>query len=158
MSFDQPSALEVDGGNLRIAIVAARYNGLLVDSLLKNVQATLTLADVPAPTIERVPGSAELPFAISTLIDSQNFDAAIALGVVIAGGTNHHTIIGDSTALALQEISIRQKIPVINGILVVNTTEQAQERASGTINRGKEFAQAALEMAQFKIKWTTKNQ
>jgi 6,7-dimethyl-8-ribityllumazine synthase len=120
--------------------------------------ASLALADAPAPTIERVPGSAELPYAASALADHTRFDAVIALGVVIAGDTSHHEIIGNSTAQALQEISIRQKIPVINGILVVNTIEQAQARIDGTINRGKEFALAALEMAQLKKKWKTINQ
>ena len=143
---------------MRIAIVASRYNGMLVESLLKNALAALTLADAPPPRIERVPGSAELPYAASVLADPTQVDAIIALGVVIAGDTSHHTIIGESTALALQEISIRQKVPVINGILVVNTTEQAQERAGETINRGKEFALAALEMAQLKTKWKTINQ
>ncbi len=158
MSFDNPNNLKIDGRSLRIAIAASRYNGMLVDSLLRNVLSTLALADAPAPTIERVPGSAELPYTIDTLVDSKRFDAAIVLGVVIAGDTSHHNIIGDSTALALQEISIQQKTPVINGILVVHTTEQAQERVGGTINRGKEFALAALEMAQFNKKWKTKNQ
>ena len=158
MSFDNPNNLHIDGRNMRIAIVASRYNGMLVDSLLKNALAALTLADAPPPRIERVPGSAELPYAASVLADPTQVDAIIALGVVIAGDTSHHTIIGESTALALQEISIRQKVPVINGILVVNTTEQAQERAGETINRGKEFALAALEMAQLKTKWNTINQ
>lgn len=158
MSFDNPNNLKIDGRNLSIAIVASRYNGMLVDSLLKNALAALAIADTPAPLIERVPGSAELPYAASALADHTPLDAIIALGVVIAGDTSHHTIIGESTALALQEISIRQKVPVINGILVVNTTEQAQERAGETINRGKEFALAALEMAQLKKKWKTTNQ
>lgn len=158
MSFDNPDNLKIDGRNLRIAIVASRYNGMLVDSLLKNALATLTIADAPAPPIERVPGSAELPYAASALADPTRLDAIIALGVVIAGDTSHHTIIGESAALALQEISIRQKVPVINGILVVNTSEQAQERVGESINRGKEFALAALEMAQLKKKWKTTNQ
>ena len=158
MSFDNPNTLEIDGRTLRVAIVASRYNGMLVDSLLKHVMANLALADVPTIPVERVPGSAELPYAASVLADPARFDAIIALGIVIAGDTSHHTIIGESTALALQEISIRQKVPVINGILVVNTVEQAQERVGGTINRGKEFAQAALEMAQLKKKWETTHQ
>ena len=158
MSLNNPSDLKVSGRNLRIAIAASRYNGMLVDSLLKNAMATLALADAPAPTIERVPGSAELPYMASMLADQARFDAVIALGVVIAGDTDHHTIIGNSTAIALQEISIQQEVPVINGILVVNTTEQAEARVGGTINRGKEFAQAALEMAQIKKKWETNNQ
>ena len=158
MSFDNPVSQNFDGRNLRIAIVAARYNGMLVESLLKHTMANLALADAPAPTIERVPGSAELPYAASVLADHTEFEAIIVLGVVIAGDTSHHDIIGSSTAQALQEISIRQKVPVINGILVVNTIEQAQARVDGTINRGKEFALAALEMAQLKKKWKTTNQ
>ncbi|MGK0457026.1 MAG: 6,7-dimethyl-8-ribityllumazine synthase [Zhongshania aliphaticivorans] len=158
MSFDNPITQKIDARNLQIAIVASRYNGMLVDSLLRHAMANLALADAPAPTTERVPGAAELPYAANALADHKRFDAIIALGVVIAGDTDHHTIIGDSTARALQEISIRQKVPVINGILVVNTIDQAQARIDGTINRGKEFALAALEMAQFKKKWKTKNQ
>lgn len=158
MSLDSPNTLKLSGRHLRVAIIAARYNEMLVDSLLKRVLASLALADTPAPTIERVPGSAELPYATSMLADSTRYDAIIVLGVVIAGDTNHHDIIGQSTAFALQEISIRQQVPVINGILVVNTSEQAQERVGGTINRGKEFAMAALEMAQLSKKWKTTNQ
>ena len=158
MSFDNPVSQKISGRNLRIAIVAARYNDTLVESLLKHTMANLALADALAPTIERVPGSAELPYAVNALADHTHFDAVIALGVVIAGDTRHHDIIGNSTAQALQEISIRQKVPVINGILVVDTIEQAQARVDGTINRGKEFALAALEMAQLKKKWKTINQ
>ena len=120
--------------------------------------ATLTAAGAEAPLIERVPGAAELPFAASTLAHHSSFNAIIVIGVVIAGDTNHHEIIGDSTASALLNISTTQKVPVINGILVVNNLAQAEDRAGETINRGKEFAQAALEMAQFTKKWKTTNQ
>lgn len=75
---------------------------------------------------------------------------------MIAGDTNHHEIIGDSTADALLNLSIERKVPVINGILVVNNRTQAEARAGEEINRGKEFAQAALEMAAFTKKWKTK--
>ena len=105
--------------------------------------------------VERVPGAAELPFAAATLAKHSSFDAIICIGVVIAGDTNHHEIIGDSTAAALLDLSIAKKVPVINGILVVNNLSQAQARAGDEINRGKEFAQAALEMAQFTKKWKT---
>jgi 6,7-dimethyl-8-ribityllumazine synthase len=108
--------------------------------------------------IERVPGAAELPFAAATLAAQKNFDAIIVIGVVIAGDTMHHEIIGESTAKSLLEVSLTHTVPVINGILVVNTQEQAEARAGEEINRGKEFAQAALEMAQFTKKWKTKPQ
>ncbi len=157
MSLDIPSIQEIDGSGLRIAIIASRYNEALVDSLVRHACATLEAAGTETPIIERVPGAAELPFAASTLAAHTTFDAIIVIGVVIAGDTNHHEIIGDSTATALLDISIAQKVPVMNGILVVNNLAQAEARAGEAINRGKEFAQAALEMALFTKKWKTTN-
>ena len=156
MSLDIPSIKEVNGSGMRFAVIASRYNEALVDSLLQHACATIEAAGADAPVIERVPGAAELPFAAATLADHSNFDAIIVIGVVIAGDTNHHEIIGDSTATALLDLSIAQKVPVINGILVVNNLAQAEARAGEAINRGKEFAQAALEMAQFTKQWKTK--
>ena len=158
MSLDSPDIQTTDSSNLRFAIVASRYNEVLVDTLVQHVTATLTAANVPAPVIERVPGAAELPYAANTLADHILFDAIIAIGVVIAGDTDHHAIIGNSTAWALQEISIQQKVPVINGILVVNNLAQAEIRVAEPVNRGKEFALAAIEMARFKKRWKTTNQ
>ena len=158
MSLDTPSQLAIDGSGLRFAIIAARFNEALVDSLVAHACQTLQAAGAATPLIERVPGSAELPYATSALLEHSAFDAVIVIGVVIAGDTNHHNLIGDSTAIALQDLSIRKQVPIINGILVVNTLAQAQARAGEAINRGQEFARAALEMARFKQKWTTKNQ
>ncbi|MDQ8207504.1 6,7-dimethyl-8-ribityllumazine synthase [Coraliomargarita sp. SDUM461003] len=156
MSLDIPSIQEINGSGLRIAVIASRYNEALVDSLVQHACATIEASGAERPVIERVPGAAELPFAASTLAKHSKFDAIICIGVVIAGDTNHHEIIGDSTATALLDISIAQQLPVLNGILVVNNLAQAQARAGEEINRGKEFAQAALEMALFTKKWTTK--
>ncbi|WPJ95606.1 6,7-dimethyl-8-ribityllumazine synthase [Coraliomargarita algicola] len=156
MSLDTPSIQEIDGSGLRIAIIASRYNEALVDSLVQHACATIEASGAERPVIERVPGAAELPFAASTLAQHSHFDAIICIGVVIAGDTNHHEIIGNSTATALLDISIAQQLPVMNGILVVNNLAQAEARAGEEINRGKEFAQAALEMALFTKKWTTK--
>ncbi len=156
MSLDIPSIQEIDGSGLRIAVIASRYNEALVDSLVQHACATIEASGAERPVIERVPGAAELPFAASTLAKHSKFDAIICIGVVIAGDTSHHEIIGDSTATALLDISIAQQLPVLNGILVVNNLAQAQARAGEEINRGKEFAQAALEMALFTKKWTTK--
>ncbi len=156
MSLDIPSIQQIDGSGMRFAIVASRYNEALVDSLVRHASATIRAAGADTPLIERVPGAAELPFAAATMAEHSKFDAIICIGVVIAGDTNHHEIIGDSTAGALLDLSISQKLPLINGILVVNNLAQAEARAGEEINRGKEFAQAALEMAQFTKKWKTK--
>ncbi|NBB80879.1 MAG: 6,7-dimethyl-8-ribityllumazine synthase, partial [Verrucomicrobia bacterium] len=145
MSFDVPSVQKIDGSGLRIAVLASRYNETLVDSLVHHACLVLNQSGADSPVIDRVPGAAELPFAASTLARHSHFDAIICIGVVIAGDTSHHEIIGESTAAALLDVSLSKEVPVINGILVVNTLAQAEARAGESINRGKEFAQAALE-------------
>lgn len=156
MSLNTPSSRQIDGSGLRFAIVAARYNEELVDSLVREARATLEAAGAATPLVERAPGSAELPFAASLLAKSGRFDAIITIGMVIAGSTSHHKVIGESTAIALQNLSIESGLPIINGIIVAENQEQATARAGTTINRGKEFAEAALEMAAYTKKWTTK--
>ena len=157
MSLDTPPVFRKStAAASALAIIASRYNEALVDSLVHHACATVEASGAATPLVERVPGAAELPFAAATLARHGSFDAIICIGVVIAGDTNHHEIIADSTATALLDLSIAKKVPVINGILVVNNLAQAQARVSGEINRGKEFAQAALEMAQFTKKWKTK--
>jgi 6,7-dimethyl-8-ribityllumazine synthase len=156
VSLDIPNIQKIDGSGFRIAVIASRYNEALVDSLVHHACATVEASGAATPQVERVPGAAELPFAAAILAKHGSFDAIICIGVVIAGDTNHHEIIADSTATALLDLSIAKKVPVINGILVVKNLAQAEARASDEINRGKEFAQAALEMAQFTKKWKTK--
>lgn len=153
MSMDSPSKPTIDGSDMRFAIVAARYNQALVDSMVKHATQTLTAAGAPTPTLARVPGSNELPYAVSVLAESCQFDGILAIGLVIAGATDHHKVIGDSCAQALHQISIESQIPVINGITVVETQAQAEERAGAPLNRGCEFANAALEMVQFSNTW-----
>ena len=157
MSLDSPSEQQIDGSEMRIAIVAARFNESLVDSLVAHASKTLQAAGTPSPIIERTPGSNELPYAVSAMAKSGQFDCIIAIGLVIAGATNHHNVIGDSCATALHQIAIDEQLPIINGITVVENHAQAEERAGERINRGREFALAALEMTQFSKQWTTQN-
>ena len=89
---------------------------------------------------------------------SEDFHAIIALGVVVAGDTSHHELIGQTTAKALLDISILTSTPVINGILVVNSEEQARIRIAGEHARGPEFAEAALHMANLKRNWENTGQ
>ena len=152
MSLDQPEDLKIDGRELRFAIVAARFNPRLVDGLLENCVHALAEARVDPMNIEvlRVPGSNELPYAAAMLAKSFQYDAIITLGLVLAGQTPHHEVIADSTGQALQRIALDTEIPVINGIVVVNTPDQAEARCVGEINRGREFGLSALEMAALK--------
>jgi len=153
MSLDRVT-LNIDtaqAATLQIALVAASYNERRVNRLLSLVKDRLLRLAVTADHVEtyRVPGSMEIPFAASRLVKNNTWDAIIALGVVIAGDTNHHEVIGNCTANALQKISIVSGVPVINGILVVNNEQQADARLGNEIDRGSEFANAAVSMALF---------
>lgn len=152
MSLDVPKEMRVRGAGLRFGVVASRFNPALVDGLLARVQAGLAAAGVRPRDIRlvRVPGSHEVPWAAGRLAAGRRLDGVIALGVLIGGDTNHHEMVGQSVSHALQRVALDSGIPVINGVIVTDTPAQARARCLGRINRGAEFAQAALEMAALK--------
>jgi len=154
MSTDSPEEFKGEVLGLKFAIVAARYNGKFSDALLENIVNNLESAGVLPGDIEtiRVPGSHEVPYAISMLSEIDEHDCLIALGVLIGGDTQHHIMVGTNTGLTLQQIAVESGIPVINGIIVAEDRGQAEARTSGSINRGREFALAALEMASLRKK------
>lgn len=155
MSLAAPQSRRINGAGMRFGIVAARFNEELVDGLLARVHAGLTLAGVKAVHIEvvRVPGSHEVPWAAQALA-RRRCDCVIGLGVLIAGDTSHHEMVGNSVSHALQRVALETRLPVINGVIVVNNLAQAKARCVGKINRGAEFAAAALEMAALKRKFS----
>ena len=149
MSLDKGKMPKIDAGIYRFAVAASRYNKELVDALVRDAVNTLHKCGVDAENVRlvRVPGASELPHVCNTLAATDQYDAIIALGVVIKGETPHHEIIANSTAGAFQEIALATTVPVINGVIVANTREQAVARTKGEIARGREFAEAAMEMA-----------
>jgi len=149
MSLAAPKPSRIDGTPFRFAVVAARFNPALVDGLLARVTDGLRAAGVKAGRIDihRVPGSHEVPWAAARLAARGRFDCIIALGVLIGGDTNHHEMVGQSVSHALQHVAVTSGVPVINGVIVTENLAQARARCTGRINRGAEFAQAALAMA-----------
>ena len=149
MSLDAPRSPTFRGAGLRFGVVAARFNQTLVDGLLARAQAALAAAGVRAGDVQvvRVPGSHEVPWAAQELAARGRFDCVIALGVLIGGDTNHHEMVGESVSHALQSVALATRVPVINGVIVTHTLAQARARCLGRIDRGPEFAHAALEMA-----------
>ena len=156
MSRHAPSAEDIEGSDFRIGIAAARFNETLVGALLTRVVDALGRAGVAAGNIAivRVPGSHEVPWAAHAFAAGGECDCVIGLGVLIAGDTRHHEMVGTSVSHALQRVAIESGIPVINGVLVVDTLAQARARCAGKINRGAEFAAAALEMAALRRKFS----
>ena len=155
MSLDKPISDSIDASALRFAVVAARYNENLSDHLLSSVIGRLKEAGAKDENIvvERVPGSHEVPAGLAMLNGNENFDCLIGLGVVIQGDTSHHKLVGESAAFGLQQISIASGSPAINGIVVVDEIEQAESRVGSEIDRGAEFAEAAITMGNLRNKW-----
>ena len=141
---------EVSARGFRVAIVAARFNDFIVASLLKGASAAWAeRGGAPADlTVLRVPGAFELPLLARRLGASGRYDAVVALGCVIRGDTPHFDYVAGECARGLLDAGLDTGVPVIFGVLTVETVEQALERAgSGAGNKGGEAMQAALEMA-----------
>jgi 6,7-dimethyl-8-ribityllumazine synthase len=140
---------QVDASGYRITIVAARFNGELVDALVARVRSRLTKAGVRGRNIAlvRVPGSNELPLAAQLVVDAGKTDAVIALGVIIRGGTIHFELIATAATNGLMDVAIASRVPVVNGVIVAENRAQARTRCAGRIDRGSEFADAAVAMA-----------
>ena len=145
LSEDQPSARD-----RRVAIVAARFNDFVVASLLKGARAAWHERGGAAQdlTVVRVPGAFELPVVARRLASSGRYDAVVALGCVIRGDTPHFDYIAGEAARGLQLAGFETSVPVIFGVLTVESLEQALERAATTAgNKGGEAMESALEMA-----------
>jgi len=133
----------------RFAIVVARFNGFIVESLLAGAMDTFLRNGVSAEdiTVVRVPGAFELPVVVQHLAQSGNYNAIVALGAVIRGATPHFDIVASESAKGLSAIALDHGLPVINGILTTDTIEQTIERAGTKAgNKGAEAASAAIEM------------
>ena len=133
----------------RFAIVVARFNGFIVESLLAGAMDTLLRHGVAAAdiTVVRVPGAFEMPVTVQNLAQSGKYNAIIALGAVIRGSTPHFDIVANESAKGLSAIALDHGLPVINGILTTENIEQTIERAGTKAgNKGAEAAAAAIEM------------
>ena len=133
----------------RFAIVAARFNEFIVESLLKGALRCLRQHGAADADIEiiRVPGAFEMPLAVDKIAASRRFDGIIALGAVIRGGTPHFGYVAGECVKGITAAGQRHGIPVGHGVLTVDTIEQAIERAGTKAgNKGEEAALAVIEM------------
>jgi 6,7-dimethyl-8-ribityllumazine synthase len=152
MSLDAPS-LEgtVDASNMRIGIVAARFNEAITDALLEGAVAALIKHGAKATDMitVRVAGALEIGTIAQRMAKSQTYDVIVCLGCVIRGGTAHFDYVCQGAMDAINHIAERGDVGVGNGVLTVDTLEQAQERTGGAHgHKGAEAALTAVEVAQ----------
>ncbi|MFN3587366.1 MAG: 6,7-dimethyl-8-ribityllumazine synthase [Moraxellaceae bacterium] len=143
----------VEGGftnvNGKYAIVVARFNSFVVESLLDGAIDTLKRHGVSEEniTVVRVPGAWELPLAAQKLAEKKAHDAIIGLGAVIRGGTPHFDFVCNEAAKGLGAVGLQHGLPVVFGVLTTDSIEQAIERAGTKAgNKGSDAAMTAMEM------------
>jgi len=136
--------------NAKIAIVVSRFNSFIVESLVEGALDALKRQGQVQDdniTIVRVPGAYELPVAAQRIAKLNKYDAIIALGAVIRGGTPHFDFVAGESNKGLAQVSLQYDVPVSFGVLTTDSIEQAIERAGTKAgNKGAEAALGALEM------------
>ena len=131
---------------LRFAIVASRFNGLIVEPLIAGALDAIVRSggEADAVTIVRCPGAWELPQVVRKVIARGGVDAVIALGAVIRGETYHFEVVANESASGITMVALDSGVPVANGILTTESDDQAMARVS---QKGADCALAAIEMA-----------
>jgi 6,7-dimethyl-8-ribityllumazine synthase len=140
-----------DAGPLRFAVVVSRFNHLVSVRLLEGCTAELRRRGIAAEDVDVawVPGAFEIPQAARTLADTRRYDAIIALGVVIRGGTPHFDYVCQGVTDGVREVMRDTGVPVAFGVLTTDDVEQALDRAGGERgNKGRDAASVAVEMAR----------
>ncbi|HSG97909.1 MAG TPA: 6,7-dimethyl-8-ribityllumazine synthase [Woeseiaceae bacterium] len=133
----------------RFTIVASRFNDFIVDSLIKGALHCLRQHGAEDGNIDivRVPGAFEMPLAVEKVAAAHRCDGIIALGAVIRGGTPHFDFVAGECVKGITAAGQRHGMPIGNGVLTVDTIEQAIERAGTKAgNKGEEATLAAIEM------------
>jgi 6,7-dimethyl-8-ribityllumazine synthase len=133
----------------RFALVAARFNALVVDALVAGAIDGLKRHGVPDDRMDliRVPGAFEIPLVAQKLGESGRYAAVVCLGAVIKGDTDHYDHVAGAATSGIAQAGLTSGVPVVFGVLTCDTLEQAMNRAGGKAgNKGFEAAATAVEM------------
>ncbi|MCR9162019.1 MAG: 6,7-dimethyl-8-ribityllumazine synthase [Nannocystaceae bacterium] len=142
---------DLDAKGARFAILVSRFNSFITDRLLGGAVDTLRRLGAEAEdiTVIKVPGAWELPQTAARVLETESYDAVIALGCLMKGDTIHFDLIASEAAKGLSALGQQSKIPVLFGVLTTNDLEQAVHRAGAKYgNKGAEVAQAAVEQVR----------
>jgi 6,7-dimethyl-8-ribityllumazine synthase len=145
-----PTSQPFDASDLRVAVVAATWHTQVMDGLVSGAERALAAYGIAEPEVIRVPGTFELPVVAAALAKA-GYDAVVALGVVIRGGTPHFDYVCSAATDGLTRVSVDHAIPVGFGVLTCDTEEQALARAGlegSSEDKGWEATSAALDTAR----------
>ncbi|MBU2590678.1 MAG: 6,7-dimethyl-8-ribityllumazine synthase [Nitrospinota bacterium] len=140
---------DLDGKGKKFAIVASRFNDFITSHLVEGALDAMKRHGVKESDIEiiKVPGAFEIPYVAKRAALSKKYDAVICLGAVIRGATPHFDYVASEVSKGVASVSLEANLPVIFGVLTVDTIEQGIERAgSKSGNKGWDAALAAIEM------------
>ncbi len=143
---DQGQSAELDGRDLRIGIVQARFNAALTDKLAQACLAELLTLGVAGKHVKHVlvPGALEIGVALLAMAETNEFDALVALGCIIRGETYHFELVANESGAAVTRVSLDHQVPIANAILTVENDAQAWARVD---DKGRDAARVAVEMA-----------
>ncbi len=146
LGADKGQSASLDGEDLAIGIVRARFNDAITSKLAQACVAELAALGVAEKhiTMVTVPGALEVPVALKAMADTEDYDALIALGCIIRGETYHFELVANESGAGVTRVSLDHQIPIANAILTVENEAQAWAR---TEEKGRDAARVAVEMA-----------
>ena len=145
-----PTSQPFDASGLKVAVVAASWHTQVMDGLVAGAERALAAYGIGEPEVIRVPGTFELPVAAAALARA-GYDAVVALGVVIRGGTPHFDYVCSAATDGLTRVSVDHALPIGFGVLTCDTEQQALDRAGlegSAEDKGWEATAAALDTAR----------
>ncbi len=146
MSRHGAPELKVDGSDARVAIVASSWHDAVMDGLIAGARAALRDAGATDVDLIRTPGAFELPLVAQACV-TDGYDAIVALGVVVRGGTPHFEYVSSAATDGLARVALDERVPIGFGLLTCDDEEQALDRAGlpgSSEDKGREAAEAAL--------------
>ena len=143
---EQGQGQNLNGAELKIGIVQARFNESITNTLFASCRDELLALGVKSENIDHVtvPGALEVPVALQTLADTDQYDALVALGCIIRGETYHFELVANESGAGVTRLSLDYRLPIANAII---TTENMEQAIARQVEKGRDAAQVAVEMA-----------
>ena len=143
---EQGQGQNLNGADLKIGIVQARFNESITNTLFASCRDELLALGVKSENIDHVtvPGALEVPVALQTLADTDQYDALVALGCIIRGETYHFELVANESGSGVTRLSLDYRLPIANAII---TTENMEQAIARQVDKGRDAAQVAVEMA-----------